>query len=191
MIAVCIRIHRGLDWAHVRSQYELQSYQDKCLVVAANGCDVDTAGVQGDSLVKRYSSPLGYGGAANACLEAACEIGADRFAFFDAGDLYGSFYLEKVAQALTAYDACGQGGFYMESVRGRLLQCPERSSVEATFGMMGGTLAGHLSKALPFDAALHKGEDHAWCRAMLKAGRSLWSMSALHYIKIPTGMVLQ
>ena len=186
MIAVCVRIHDAKRWAHVRKQYEQQSYKDKCLVVVANGCDVDTKGIKGKVEVRKHAEPLGYGGAANACLEAVDAIGADRFAFFDAGDQYDPKYLSKVAEALADYDACGQGGFYKETTYGRILQCPERCSVPCSFGMSGGTLAGWLAKALPFDQTLPKGEDREWCLRMLKAGHSLCSMSAEHYLKIPT-----
>jgi hypothetical protein len=51
--------------------------------------------------------------------------------------------------------------------------------------MSGGTLGMWLDTALPFTKP-GRGEDHAWCLAMLAEGRSLWSMSADHYLKIPT-----
>ncbi|HEX2881072.1 MAG TPA: hypothetical protein VHO25_16185 [Polyangiaceae bacterium] len=186
MIAVCVRIHKAERWVHTRQQYEQQAYRDKCLVVVANGCDIDVSGILGKVLVKRHTEPLGYGGAANACLEAALESGADIAAFFDAGDQYDPPYLDKVAAALTDHDACGQGGFWLKSTYGLILQCPERCDCPCEFGMSGGTLAVKIDKALPFDEQLPKGEDRDWVTRMLKAKRRVRSVSPDHYTKIPT-----
>lgn len=192
MIAVCIRIHEASRWDAARASYERQTHKDRCLVVVANGCEVDTKGIKGKVLVKRHDKPLGYGGAANACLDSAREIGADQFCLFDAGDEYGPGYVAQVVAALgphddrDRWDACGQGGFRLKSVRGILNQRLKRCNRRAQWGMTGGTLGGWLDTALPFDATLAHSEDRDLVLRALKAGLSVWSMGPDQYLKIPT-----
>jgi hypothetical protein len=189
MIAVCIRIHEAARWAIARACYEQQTHKDKCLI--ANGCDVDTRGIDGLVEVRKFAEPLGYGGSAQACLNAAREIGAEQACIWDAGDKYEPGQVAAIVAALGAHDGrdrwdgCGQGGFRFKSVRGILEQRLERCNQPAAFGMTGGTLGFWTDTALDFTEP-GRGEDRDWCLRSLAAGQSLWSMSPEHYLKIPT-----
>jgi hypothetical protein len=192
MIAVCIRIHEAHRWAIARACYEQQTHKDRCLVVIANGCDVDVKGIKGKPLVRRYAEPLGYGGSAQACLVAAREIGAEQACIWDAGDEYRPGQVAAIVAALgphddrERWDGCGQGGFLFQSVRGILKQRLSRCNQPAQWGMIGGTLGFWTDTALDFDPGIGRGEDRDWVLRMIKGERSMWSCSADHYLKIPT-----
>ena len=118
----------------------------------------------------RYVEGVSTAGAArNACLEAARAAGFDAFIFFDADDFYDPTYVaSRLGLLAQGYDAIGktQGwcmlddGLYRFGASGSILPS-------------GGTYAGLVASALPFDDRLTVGEDHAWWRAMTAAGRRM------------------
>lgn len=197
MIAILIPIDDATHWQHTLAQYQRQAYANKRLVVVANGCKVNVSSVPGAEY-RHHQKPLGYGAARNACLDVAREIGAEMFAFFDAGkDEYDEQHLDEISNVLATHDACGCAAWRcrwlaaeIEEIRHRGRESQEFTGRDARgnrFGLTGGSIAGVTDRALPFDAALKFGEDLAWSQAMIEAGRTVWSLSADGYTQVREG----
>ncbi len=103
------------------------------------------------------------GEARNHCLDAVRASGHELFAFLDADDYYSPYWIDLVRSRLLRHDACALAPAWTW-VGGDLIRFTRGSD-----STLGGTIAGHVAKALPFQGSL--GEDTQWGDFMRAAGR--------------------
>lgn len=184
MLAVLAPIHDPSYWPSILEQYNHQVFEDRCLIVVANGCPPLDTGFE--ALYYEYSPhKLGPGAARNRCLKAARWLDVEKFAFFDCDDLYDPEYLSEIDYNLSFYAACGKGEFPLRNeLTGDIVAKGEGSADSiALRGLTGGTLAGWTKHAVPFNETLNTGEDCCWCHEMRARGHVLRSTSKNHYMK--------
>ena len=187
MIAVIVPIHKPDHWESCYQQYAQQQHEDKCLIVVANGFDASSIlrSKNRPTVLATYTQVLGPGRARNEGLALTRWFGkADRFAFFDADDLYLPYYLTETNHYLDDYAACGKGSYVIRDEQTGLTEVRSEGfgNRVSTGGLTGGTISGHLNKAVPF-ADVPVMEDASWAWDMRAAGHVLWCGSPDHYIK--------
>lgn len=164
MIAVILPIHDPRHWPTVLACYLKQTHTDRCLIIVANGFDEYLPGFELALGVYQTKEMLGVSRACNVGMNIARSKNIEQFARWDCDDLYLPEDTAERVKGLAQSRVVGRSEYpYVDVATGEVVIVGEGTAGKSGYvALTGGTLAGYVADAVPFDPKLPVAEDAAW-----------------------------